>query len=85
MEQLSGKLHSLLSPRAVSPEQELFLKMLLIILLSFTMDNFKLCIWGGFSSPGSCEGGVPLFFSSLGVLFTLPISSAGDSSFAAPH
>lgn len=81
MEQLSGKLHYLLSPRAVSPEQELFLKMVLIILLSFPMDNVnKLYSWEGFSSPGSCEEGVLWVFSSLGVLSTLPISSAGDSS-----
>lgn len=82
MEQLSGKLYSLLSPRAVSLEEELFLKMALIILLSFPIEKFnKLRSWEGFSSPGSCEGGVPWVFYSLGVLSTLPISSAGDSSF----
>lgn len=44
-----------------------FSEMVLIILLSFPMDNFnKLYSWEGFSSPGSCEGGVPWgFFTFL--------------------
>lgn len=43
-----------------------FSEMVLIILLSFPMDNFnKLYSWEGFSSPGSCEGGVPWGFFLL--------------------